>query len=210
MGGRLGPNASGKGSNGTRCVTCALPSAPGRELMAAPLAPGQVGYPPTMNSYASLGLSSMRYQSSEAAFGPCDADGCLSVRLVGTTPRAPSATNQNLAHRTRVGSCRCRARATDAALPATHALGEYSGLKAISTVGPRRLAGLHYAETFGSPPSPWDWATASPHMYDPDPLLRAPANDNGLNLNAQASTPPQPQPPVDSKTGITRLRGDTQ
>ena len=39
---------------------------------------------------------------------------------------------------------------------------------------PRRLATVHYTETYGSPLRSWDWAAASLTMEVPDPLLRTP------------------------------------
>ena len=71
------------------------------------MAPAQVGFPPTINTEASIGLPRMGYQSSEVAFNLRDADGFLLVYLVGPTSRAHTATKQNVAPRVKVGYFPC-------------------------------------------------------------------------------------------------------
>ena len=118
------------GATSAKCTPAAPRGTSVRKLMALLAVPGQVGYPPTMDSGAPLGSSCMGYQSPDVAFGSRGAAGCLSFGLVGATPRAHSLSKQNLAHRARVGYCPNCTRATRVGLPATYALGEYSTLEA--------------------------------------------------------------------------------
>ena len=147
-----------------------------------------------------------------------EADGRLSTRLVGTVSTAHPATKPNLAQRASVGYCPRCAKATHVALPAPYTLGEYIALKAEETPmwkqfgprAPRRLAALHPAKSFGPRPSTRCWAGPSLLMHVPDPPLRAPLREDGLNFHAPASKPQPTEPSVDKKTGIVRLCGDTQ
>ena len=98
MGVRLGRNAGGEGSNVAQSVECAPPTlreTSVRELHTSPSAPGKGVVPPTMKADASSGLPCMGYESFEAACGPCEADGYVLVRSVGTTSRTHSATTQD-------------------------------------------------------------------------------------------------------------------
>ena len=108
--------------------------------------------------------------------------------------------------------------ATRVAVPRTYALGESSTLSAewlalsnkFGPWAPRQHAALHYAETFGSLSSTWDWAAASLHMHATDPPLRDPLRDGDTASHAPASKPPLRHPSADRKTGIVKLRGDAQ
>ena len=62
------------------------------ELAAVLLAPGQIGYQPTMNRGAPLGFFFVGHQVQEAVPSPRDAEGCVSVRHVGATSRVHPAT----------------------------------------------------------------------------------------------------------------------
>ena len=67
-------------------------------------------------------------------------------------------------------------------------------LDEIWTLGPRRLATLHYAKIFGSPSSAQDWPAASLYTDTLDPLSRSPLRDDGLDPHAQTSRSTQPPP----------------
>ena len=89
MGIRLSPNAGSGCPNEATSARCAPPDlrkVSVREPIAAPSAPGQAGYPPTMNSGATLGFCYVGNQSAEVAFGSFDDDRCALIRRVGTTP----------------------------------------------------------------------------------------------------------------------------
>ena len=95
-----GPNESGGGLTEATSEQCAAPAfrkASVRELMAVRLAPGQVGYPPTMRPNASLGFACAGYRSDEVAVSSRDAVGRLLVRFVGTNSRGHSGSRRELA-----------------------------------------------------------------------------------------------------------------
>ena len=77
-------------------------------------------------------------------------------------------------------------------------------------VTPKRLAPLHYATSFDSLSSTRACAATFLLTHVPDPLLRAPRGNDGMDLHAPASKPPPPQPSADEQTRIANLRGDTQ
>ena len=97
----------------------------------------------------------MGRQSSQGAFGVCEADGCALVRLVGTTARGHSATKRDPAQRAKAGFWLCCARATRAALPPSYCLGKRNALeddgialwKKLGRWAPRRLASFHFVKT---------------------------------------------------------------
>ena len=72
----------------------------------------------------------MGYRSTEVASGSCGAAGFLLFRSVGTTSRAPSGANRNLAQRAKAGYFSCYAEAMRAATPPVFAPGGYSAVKA--------------------------------------------------------------------------------
>ena len=102
----------------------------------------------------------------------------LSARLVGTTSRAHTATEQILAQRAEVGYCPHCPTATYVALPPVFALGVYTAIRTkFGLWVPRRLAAHNCAEAFGSLPSAWDWVAASLFSHAPAPLMRTPQRD---------------------------------
>ena len=97
MGVRLEPNSSEESSNAAKYekrTPLALRKTSALGLLKVVSAPGQVRFPSTMNTDASLRLPCMGSQGSEVAIGSRKADGCLLLRLVGTTSRAHSAAEQ--------------------------------------------------------------------------------------------------------------------
>ena len=71
--------------------------------MAGLSAPGQVSYPPTMYSEASLSFSCAGNRIAEVAFSLRDADGHMLIRLVGATSRSHSGSRRELHQRAKVG-----------------------------------------------------------------------------------------------------------
>ena len=90
-----------------------------------PSAPGQVGFPPSMNTDARLGYSAMEYQISELAFTSCDAGRSASARLVGQASKSHETPKKSLAQRAKVGSCTCCVPPSHVAAPAAYATGEW-------------------------------------------------------------------------------------
>ena len=127
-------------------------------FFAYPVGDGQVGFPRTMRTDASLGLPRMAYLSAHVAMSLRKAEKFASVRLAGTTSRAHSALRADLARRAKVGNCKCCTTATHVAPPPTYALGEFCppeerGLALRKMDGPRaprRLAACQFARKYGS------------------------------------------------------------
>ena len=182
------------------------------------LAPHWPGYPPTMNLDASLGFSRTGHGSAEVAFGSRDADGCVSVRPVGTASRAHSGSRCELGQGAEMGYCPSCASATRVALPPSCALGDNSDVRAERVVlrqecgpeAPRRFAALHYAGASGSLPQGRYWEAGSHTMDFPDPRLRAPLREDVPSLYDSRSKPSPRQTSVDKTTGFVSLRGDTR
>ena len=127
-------------------------------FFAYPVGDGQVGFPRTMRTDASLGLPRMAYLSAHVAMSLRKAEKFASVRFAGTTSRAHSALRADLARRAKVGNCKCCTTATHVAPPPTYALGEFCppeerGLALRKMDGPRaprRLAACQFARKYGS------------------------------------------------------------
>ena len=125
---------------------------------AYPIGDGQVGFPRTMRTDASLGLPCMAYPSAHVAMSLCKAEKFASVRLAGTASRAHSALRADPARRARAGNCKCCTMAAHVVPPPTYALGEFClpeerGLTLRKTDGPgapRRLAARQFARKYGS------------------------------------------------------------
>ena len=136
-----------------------------------------------MNADAAFGVSCMGYHSSEVAFGSHGASGFL--LFVWAEPSAALSRGPN---RTFPGrEKRATHVASHVASPPAFALDEYTALKSEGRVlrknighwAPRRFPALHYAQTFGSPSTAWEWAAAFLPSHAPDPspymiLLRDP------------------------------------
>ena len=201
MGVRLGPNSSGEGSNvaqSEHCTPPALLKTSVREIPALLSAPGQVSFPPPIDSGASLGFSGMRDRSFEVAFGSRDAYGFSLVRFAKATSRAYEATKQDLARGANVGYCPNCARAARVAVPPMYSLVEYNALgpqglapwRRFGPWAPRRLAALHYAKALGPLSSAWDSAATSRFLLAPGLLMRAPPSGIDVSAHAFASKPP--------------------
>ena len=80
---------------------------------------GQVVFPPTVNTYASLGFSRMAYHSAHVAMNHC-----------GAEKFALAPTRADIGKQATVGYRPCCDAAADVALPPTYALGEFQHLKA--------------------------------------------------------------------------------
>ena len=84
---RLGPLATDGGANSMQPYPPALHKVGVRVILDVLSAPGQVGYPSSMNTDACLGYSAVGYQSSGQAFTPRDVGRNVSVRLMGQSPK---------------------------------------------------------------------------------------------------------------------------
>ena len=113
-----------------KCMQPASRDAGARELSGVLSAPGQVGYPPTMNTDLSFGYTSAGYHSAEVASGSHEADGCASARFAGATSRGLSGKNRNTAQKAQAGYyARCTI-ATHVALLPSFEVGKVGELKA--------------------------------------------------------------------------------
>ena len=101
-----------------------------RETWEAFSAPGQVAYPPSTDSDASPGYSSVGYQSSEMAAPSCHAGGRALFRFVGQASKGHSGNKKNSTQKAKTGHCHCCANETHVALPPPFAPGIGYTLKA--------------------------------------------------------------------------------
>ena len=133
MGVRLGSHASEAGTNYAQPVKSTPPAmrkTTVRETSTCLHAPGQVGFPPTMNADASAGFPRMAYQSATVAMDLCESEKFALVRLVGNTYRAHSANKTDIVQGAKVGYRPCCTHPSHVVLPPTYALGEFHHLKA--------------------------------------------------------------------------------
>ena len=161
---RSGPYASREGANSAtsaRRPPLALCKFGVRGISGVVPAPGQVGYPPAMNTDASLGYPQMDYRSAEVVLGACEADGCVLARLGGTASRGPPGNKRDLTQKTKVGNSPCCAIATNVAFhPPPLVLGKVGDEDARDVAlreefgprGNRRPAALQDSKDYRFPP----------------------------------------------------------
>ena len=102
---RPGPSANGFLPQALALLPLALVKYPLREVISFAVAPGLVGFPPTMNTKGSLGHSVMTYQSSWVAFNYCEAGRSIRVRIGGRASKRRDASESSLARAAEVGYC---------------------------------------------------------------------------------------------------------
>ena len=123
---RQGPDAGGSRCQEAYSVFATPPGVrktSARELIAFLHADGQMGFPPTFSTDASLGYLVTAYQSSEILFGHFGGDKFLLVRLEGTTSRGHSGSKAGLAQQAKVGYCPCCTVAAHVAVPPAYEAG---------------------------------------------------------------------------------------
>ena len=96
---RLGAHASCALAHHREVPSLKMRRAGVRGALDALPSPGHAGYPASMNANASLGYATMAYQCSDAAFGSCNAQRSLLVRLEGQATRDHGGTKKELAQR---------------------------------------------------------------------------------------------------------------
>ena len=166
--------------------------------MAVLSAPDKVGYPPTMHSDASPGLSCAGRHSAAITSSSRDSKSCALVRLVGTASRAHPGCRRELAQGAQAGYQPCCTSATHVALLPSCALGRNnvekrgrSPMEKIWALAPRRLA---LCGNLWFPSQGCDWVADTLTMDVPDPLIRAPP----CMRKARTCMPriPNPSPPL--------------
>ena len=177
----------------------ALREAAVRGIMTFPFAPGQVGPPTTMKIRCFYWLSAHWLPNVEATK-------CQIPRFFmrgGETSARSFGGNHVLGQVGRqFGYRRCCTRATQAAIPPTHALGEYHPLRArrlslwkhFWPLAPRRLAAFHNSESSGALDETWNRKAASLLMFPPEPVSRSPSAVTGLHARPPAVKPAPPSP----------------